>query len=92
MPTQARLDRPGSFRAFMGLPDGCKINCANQNTRRISRHDLRMHLRANPTNPFVANPPVFNAALLSNMVYPPLVSSRALVGIAARRINADRYA
>ena len=45
---------------------------------------------ANLTNPFVTNPPVFRAAAQSNKVYPPRLSSLALAGIVARRINAIR--
>ena len=41
--------------------------------------------RARLTNPLVANPPVFRAAVQSNKVYPPRLSARALAGIAARR-------
>ena len=74
----------------MGSRDGCETDCANQHTGQISRHNLRMHPCANLTNPFVANSPVFRAAVQSNKVYPPRLGSRALAGIAARRMNADR--
>ncbi len=88
VPTRARLDRPGASRAFVGSRDGCETDCANQHKGQISRHNLRMHPCANLTNPFVANPPVFRAAVQSNKVYPPRLSSRALAGIAAQRIDA----
>ena len=86
------LDRPGACRAFIGSRDGCETDCANQHTGQISRHNLRMHPCANLTNPFVANLPVVRAAVQSNQVYPPRLSAHALAGIAARRINAIRWA
>ena len=90
VPIRARLHRPGACRAFIGSRDGCEIDCANQHTGQISRHNLRMHPCANLTNPFVANPSVFTATVQSNKVYPPRLSAPALTGIAARRINAIR--
>ena len=51
-----------------------------------------MHPHAKLTNPYAADQPVIRAALQSNKVYPPRLSSLALAGIAARRINAIRYA
>ena len=86
------LDRPGTCRTFIGSRDGCEIDCSNQHTGQISRHNLRMHPCANLTNPFVANLPVVRAAVQSNQVYPPRLSAHALAGIAARRINAIRWA
>ena len=50
-----------------------------------------MHAHAKLTNPFVANPPAFGAALQSNKVYPPRLSLPHTTGIAARQINAIRY-
>ena len=44
------------------------------------------------TNPFVADPTVFRAAVLSNKVDPPRLHSCAFAGIAALRISAIRYA
>ena len=90
LPIRARLDRPGACRTFIGSRDGCEIDCSNQHTGQISRHNLRMHPCANLTNPFVANPPVFRAAVQSNKVYPPRLSTRALAGIVARRAPADK--
>ena len=49
-----------------------------------------MTLRAKLTSPFVPNPSVFGAALQSDKVYPPRLSSLPAIGIAARRINAIR--
>ena len=92
VPIRARLDRPGACRAFIGSRDGCEIDCANQHTGQISRHNLRMKAHAKLTNPFVSNPPAFGAALQSNKVYPPRLSARALAGIVARRISANRGA
>jgi hypothetical protein len=49
-----------------------------------------MHAHAMLTNPFVANPPAFGAALQSNKVYLPHLRSLLATGIAQRRINANR--
>ena len=49
-----------------------------------------MHPHAKLTNPYAADQPVLGAALQSNKVYPTRLSSLALAGIAARRINAIR--
>ena len=49
-----------------------------------------MHKRVKQTNPFVGDPIVFRAALQSNKVYPPRLSSCALAGIVAWRVNAIR--
>ena len=51
-----------------------------------------MHKRMKLTNPSVGDPIVFMAALQSNKVYPPRLSPLPTTGIAARRINAVRYA
>ena len=42
------------------------------------------------TTPHTTNPYLFGVALQSNKVYPPLLSSLPLAGIAARQINAIR--
>ena len=70
--------------------DGCEIGRARQHTGQISRHNLCMKAHAKLTNPFVANPPAFGAALQSNKVYPPRLRSVLATGIAQRRINAIR--
>lgn len=50
-----------------------------------------MKAHAKLTNSFVANPPAFEAALQSNQVYPPRLSSRFSARFAQRRKNAIRY-
>ncbi len=49
-----------------------------------------MNLCTNPTNPYDANQPAFEAALQSNKVHPLRLSSPPLMGFAARRIDAVR--
>ena len=66
------------------------MGCANQHAGQIYGHNLRMKAHAKLTNPFVANPPAFGAALQSNKVYPPRLRSRFSERFAQRRINAIR--
>ena len=67
-----------------------QIPPARPATRHISSHNLRMNLCTNPTNPYDANQPAFEAALQSNKVHPLRLSSPPLMGFAARRIDAVR--
>jgi hypothetical protein len=67
-----------------------KIGSANQHTRRISSHNLRMHPCLKLAIPYDADQHAFRAALQSNKVYPPRLSLRALPSIVWRRINAIR--
>jgi hypothetical protein len=87
---QARRDRLGVHLGALGLRDGCQIDCANQHAGQNYRHNLRMHLCARLTNPYAIRAAAIRAALQSNKVYPPRLSSRPLVCIAGRRINAIR--
>lgn len=50
-----------------------------------------MQKPAELTNPYAANQHQFGAAVQPKKVYLPLLSSRALAGIAARQINAIRW-
>lgn len=50
-----------------------------------------MQKPAELTNPYAANDHLFGAAVQFNKVYLPLLSSRALAGIAAQQINAIRW-
>jgi hypothetical protein len=56
----------------------------------ISRHNLRMPIHAKRQKPNAANQHLFGAAVQFNKVYLPILSSRALAGIAARQISAIR--
>ena len=56
----------------------------------ISSHNLQMLLHAKLPKPNAANQHLFVAAVQSNKVYLPRLSSRAFAGIAARQINAIR--
>ena len=69
----------------MGQPEYCEIGRAKQHTGYISRHNLRMPALTKLANPYAADQHVFRAAVHSNKVYPPRLSSCALAGIAARR-------
>ena len=86
----ARVDWPVPWRTTTSSQDLRNIGNTKQHTRHLSSHNLRMHPHAKLTNPYAADQPVLRAALQSNKVYPPRLSSLALAGIAARRINADR--
>ena len=69
-----------------------KIDSTKPHTRHISSHNLRMHPCAKLTNPYAVDQSVLGAAVQSNKVYPPRLSSLPLAGIAARQINAIRWA
>ena len=52
-----------------------KVANTKQHTRHISSHNLRMYPRIRLTNPYAANQPALGAALQSNKVYLPHLSS-----------------
>ena len=76
----------------MGQPEYCENDCAKQHTGYISRHNLRMPALAKLANPYAADQHLFGAAVQSNKVYSPRLRSLPTTGIAARRINAIRWA
>jgi hypothetical protein len=89
---QARLACPTVRRAFIGRSNLCEAGRAKQHKRQISRRNLRMHPCAKLTSLSIADQPAYGVALQSNKVYPPRLSPLYTTGIAARRINAVRWA
>ena len=86
------VDSVAKSLGLIGRNEGREIGWEKQHAGQTYRHNLRMHLRAKLTNPFVGDPPAFRTALQSNKVYPPRLISLPTTGIAARRTNALRYA
>ena len=86
----ALVDWPVPWRTTTSSQNLRNIGNTKQHKRHLSSHNLRMHPHAKLTNLYAVDQPVLRAALQYDKVYPPRLSSIALAGIAARRINAIR--
>ena len=80
------MTSPWAFRKIVETQQHTRHLCSH-----VSSHNLRMHPRLKLTNPYTANLSAFGAALHSNKVYLPRLSSLLWLDFSARQINAIRY-